>query len=87
MKSGYPEGKTERRQIRGYFFREGIPSGEQPGKQRGGDATARRKQNQGEEMMRFQEKQEGQEKVRISITESDVSSLKQDGGKENVTKR
>lgn len=32
------------------------------------------------------EKQEGQEKARISITESNVSSLKQDGGKENVTK-
>lgn len=61
------------------FFRKRIPPGKQSGKQRGGSATVRRKWNQEEEADgETRGKQEGQEKARISITESDVSSLKQD---------
>lgn len=69
------------------FFRKRIPSGKQSGKQRGSDATTvRRKWNQGgEEAMAPQANRRDKKRHRISITESDVSSLKQDGGKENVT--
>lgn len=74
------------------FFRKRIPSGKQSGKQRGSDATRRdgtpKVESRGRERWvgGSREKQEGQEKARISITESNVSSLKQDGGKESVTK-